>query len=140
MAKVTRYGKGGASVMFSDHSDIVLTKLAGALGAAANDVAEVAVEAVQDKILYGYHDVHGNPPHTEIVDTGKLFDSIEAKVERQSSNAYQVTVGAGVPYAKYVHEGTSKLKGRPFITDGMQDAKKDIQNAIVKALKSQMKD
>jgi homoserine acetyltransferase len=75
------------------------------------------------KMLYGYHDVHGNPPHTEIVDTGRLFDSIEAEVNVINANVYQTVVGTDVPYAEYVHDGTYKLKGRPFITDGINESK-----------------
>lgn len=128
-----------ANVTFKDYSDIIMRKLAGSLGGAAKDVAEVAVEAIQSKMLYGYGDYHGNPPHTEIVDTGALFDSVSAEVAQVSQNAFTVQAGAGTHYAKYVHEGTSKLKGRPFITDGLTEASSEIESAIAKALRQGMK-
>ena len=119
-----------SSVRFVDNSDIILRKVANNCQEAMEQVGELLVEAVQGKILYGYHDVHGNPPHTEIVDTGALFDSIEADASRASQNAFSVSVGAGVSYAQYVHDGTYKLKGRPFITDGVMESKPDVQSIL----------
>ena len=119
-----------SSVRFVDNSDIILRKVANNCQEAMEQVGELLVEAVQGKILYGYHDVHGNPPHTEIVDTGALFDSIEADVSRASQNAFGVGVGTDVPYAGYVHDGTYKLKGRPFITDGVMESKQDVQSIL----------
>jgi HK97 gp10 family phage protein len=87
-------------------------------------------QAVEEKILYGYKDVHGNPPHTEIVDTGRLFDSIDADVRRESQNAFTVSVGANTPYAIYVHEGTYKLKGRAFITDAVTGKSGEVQSIL----------
>ena len=97
------------------------------------------VEAVQEKMLYGYHDVHGNPPHTEIVDTGRLFDSIDAQFKRVSQNAYSVDVGGYTPYARYVHEGTPTLKGRPFIRDAVMDSQEKLKTILSENLKNGMK-
>lgn len=123
------------TVVFRDYSDTILRRVQGNIRGAAQDISQIAVEAVQWQMLWGYHDVHGNPPHTEIVDTGRLFDSITGSVNRISDNYYQTVVGTDVPYAVYVHEGTYKLKGRPFITDGLASAKSDIQAAIRAAIK-----
>lgn len=107
---------------FIDNSAVVLRKIGTNSKEAMDAAAELLVEAVQTKMLYGYKDWHGNPPHTEIVDTGALFDSIRASVKRDSKNAYSVTVGSDLDYAGYVHDGTSKLKGRPYIRDGVYDS------------------
>ena len=112
-----------ANVRFVDNSVYILKKVASNCAEAMDQVGELLVEAVQGKILYGYSDLHGDPPHTEIVDTGALFDSISAEVERVSQNAFSVSVGAGTSYAAYVHNGTSKLKGRAFITDAVMEEK-----------------
>jgi hypothetical protein len=42
-----------------------------------------------------------------------------------------------VDYAVYVHEGTSKLEGRPFITDALSDetVQQRIEQAFVDDLK-----
>lgn len=126
------------AVRFEDHSTEVLRRVRGNLKTAAVDVGDIARDAVQEKMLWGYHDVHGNPPHTEIVDTGRLFDSIEGQVKAVNANVYQTSVGTDVPYAEYVHEGTYKLKGRPFITDGIMESREEIQTAIREALRRGM--
>lgn len=125
---------------FVDNSDIILRRMGTNSQKAMNQVAEMLVEAVQEKILYGYSDVHGNPPHTEIVDTGRLFDSIEASVSRTSANAYSVSVGANTPYAVYVHEGTSKLKGRAFITDAVMGSRDKVQSILAGTLPKGIED
>lgn len=120
---------------FQDNSDIVLRKVGTNSRSAMDKAAEIMVESIQEKILYGYHDVHGNPPHTEIVDTGRLFDSIKAQVRRTSQNAYATEAGTDVPYAIYVHDGTRKLKGRPFITDGILAAQPELKEILSDELK-----
>ena len=126
------------ATIFKDYSTEVLRRVRGNLRNAAENVSDIARDAVQMKMLYGYHDVHGKPPHTEIVDTGRLFDSIEAEVNVINANVYQTVVGTDVPYAEYVHDGTYKLKGRPFITDGINESKEDIKNAIRDNLRNGM--
>lgn len=126
------------ATVFKDYSTNVLRRVRGNLRDAAADVADIARDAVQMKMLYGYNDFHGSPPHTEIVDTGRLFDSIEGQVNTINANMYQTVVGTDVPYAKYVHDGTYKLKGRPFITDGINESKDEIENAIRKAMRNGM--
>lgn len=124
-----------ANYTFQDNSDIVLRKVGTNSRSAMDKAAEIMVESIQEKILYGYHDVHGNPPHTEIVDTGRLFDSIKAQVRRTSQNAYATEAGTDVPYAIYVHDGTRKLKGRPFITDGILAAQPELKKILSEELK-----
>lgn len=127
------------SIFFVDNTDIVLRQIGTNSQEAMDEVADMLVEAVQGKILYGYSDFHGNPPHTEIVDTGALFDSIDAVVTRESQNAYTTSVGAGVHYAKYVHDGTYKLKGRPFITDAVSESIGDIKAILMNIIPNGMK-
>ena len=122
------------AVKFVDNSDIILRKVADNCQEAMEQVGELLVEAVQGKILYGYHDVHGNPPHTEIVDTGALFDSIEAEVSRASQNAFGVSVSTDVSYAGYVHDGTYKLKGRPFMSDGAMESREDVKSILAREI------
>lgn len=121
---------------FKDNSDIVLKAAARATREAAGKMAEIARDAVQYQILYGYKDPHGKDGHTEIVETGRLFDSIEAKVSIASQNTCGVTVGTDVPYAKYVHEGTRKLKARRFIRDGLTKANKKLEQAALEAFEN----
>lgn len=85
---------------------------------------------VKEKILYGYNEPHGNDGHTEIVDTGALYDSIRSESKRISQNAYSVDVGTDLPYAKYVHECTHKLRGRAFIRDAIRDGADELREII----------
>lgn len=123
---------------FVDNSAEVLSKLRGAIDGVAEQLKEDLVEGVQEKMLYGYNDPHGSDGHTEIVDTGRLFDSIQAEVKRVSQNTVDINVGATgeTNYAVYVHEGTHKLKGRPFITDGVQEKREHIRATLENGLRN----
>lgn len=123
---------------FKDNSVEVMKKLSHAIDGVAQTVEADLVEAVQDKILYGYQEPHGADGHTEIVDTGRLFDSIKAEVKRVSQNTVDVTVGStgSTPYAVYVHNGTRKLKGRPFITDAINESRPDIRATMIDGLQN----
>lgn len=121
-----------AQFTFQDNSTEVFKRLRWAMDGAAGQLKTELVEAVQEKILYGYNDSHGDDGHTEIVDTGRLFDSIDAEVKRDSQNTVTVTVGStgDTPYAIFVHNGTRKLKGRPFITDAIQAMRRRIREVF----------
>lgn len=117
--------------IFKDNSTQVFKAVIGQMDDAADQLKQELVEAVQTKMLYGYKDRHGPDGHTEIVDTGRLFDSIDANVQRVSQNAVDIEVGSNdVPYAIFVHNGTRKLKGRPFIRDTMRDQQGHIRDVI----------
>lgn len=126
-----------AGYVLQDNTVLVFDQLDKNASEAMNQVREKLVESVQEQMLYGYHTPHGPDGHTEIVDTGALFDSITADWEKQSQNLFVANVGvpAGTKpaqYASYVHNGTYKLESRPFITDGVlnaQDAIKTIFQA-----------
>lgn len=109
-------------VTFQSNANAIIARARGNNSKAARRASQQAVEAVQWQILYGYHDVHGLPdnPHTEIVETGRLFDSIQGEVKRSGQNVIGVSVGTNVPYARYVHDGTYKLVGRPFLADAIR--------------------
>lgn len=143
------------SVTFKSNLDLVLKMMRANNKEAAEAAAAIAVESVQERMLYGYKDLHGRPPHTEIVDTGTLFDSIKGESKKVSQNVQTVSVGTSVPYAKYVHEGYTqpaglrfqgkdgnwyttkggKIKGRPFLRDGINAAKDDLESAVGTAWK-----
>ena len=116
--------------VFKDNTELILNAIASATAEGAQKMADCAVESVQYQILYGYKDPHGKDGHTEIVDTGALFDSIKGDVKRQSQNLYTITVGTDRPYAVYVHNGTRYLKARRFITDGINRARRDMEDIL----------
>ena len=125
----------GNNFVFKDNSTVVLNAMYAAQKSAASEMAKEARDAVQYNMLYGYHDPHGPDGHTEIVDTGRLFDSIEGVVRKASQNAYDVTVGTDVKYAVFVHEGTRKLKARRFIRDAMQKSTAKFKQIAMKHLR-----
>lgn len=53
------------------------------------------------------------------VDTGRLRNSITHALMGDDS----VAIGTNVEYAPYVHEGTSRYKGVPFLTQAAQSNK-----------------
>ena len=120
-----------ANFVFHDHSDIVMRQMNANSDDTMSAVAEKLVESVQKAMLYKYKKMP--------VDTGRLYDSIEAEKKRTSSNSFTVQVGSAVKYAGYVHEGTRKMAGRPYIRDGVMDAQDDLrsimQNGLSKGFK-----
>ena len=125
-----------SNYVFKDNTELILNALASATAEGAQKMADCAVESVQYQILYGYKDPHGEDGHTEIVDTGALFDSIKGDVQRQSQNLYTITVGTDRPYAVYVHNGTRYLKARRFITDGINRARGDMEDILRDEMKN----
>ena len=125
-----------SNYVFKDNTELILNALASATAEGAKKMSDCAVESVQNQILYGYKDPHGKDGHTEIVDTGALFDSIEGDVQRQSQNLYTITVGTDRPYAVYVHNGTRYLKARRFITDGINKARGDMEDILRNEMKN----
>lgn len=106
---------------------------------AKSAVEEMAAEAhasVQYMMLHGYSDPHPNRNgpgfHTEIYDTGALFKDLRAEVE---DNHFRI--GNTLDYATYVHEGTWKLQGRPYITDGVMHVA-DLEGVAAEELKKGM--
>lgn len=64
------------------------------------------------------------------VDTGRLRNSITHTIDASDNTA---VIGTNVEYAKWVHEGTSKRTGQPFLTDAVtQNA--DTYRAIAKKM------
>lgn len=121
-----------ANYRFKDNSVLVFRQLNSNASASMDKLSEALVEAVQEQMLYGYHTPHGLDGHTEIVDTGALYDSIKADWESQSQNLYVANVGVpngskAADYVEFVHNGTYKLEARPFITDGILKAQDNIK-------------
>jgi len=65
------------------------------------------------------------------VDTGRLRSSMTYEVHSESQS---VTVGTDVEYAIYVHEGTSRMRGRPYLMDSILHFIKEYEEIAVKYL------
>lgn len=62
--------------------------------------------------------------------TGTLSRSIHMEPESDSG----VLVGTDVKYAKYVEQGTAKMKGRPYLQPALAENKQRIINNVNKAM------
>lgn len=49
-----------------------------------------------------------------------------------------VVVGSNVEYAEFVHNGTSKMAGRPFLREGIDKTKDEMQEQAEKIFKGQL--
>jgi len=65
------------------------------------------------------------------VDTGRLRASIAYQAEPAND---EVVIGTPVEYAIYVHEGTYKMTGRPFIKDAVLNYQGDYRKIIEQEL------
>lgn len=126
-----------------DNGAQVYNRVGEASTEAMEAVGKLLVDKIQEKMLYGYDEPHGPDGHTEIVDTGKLFDSVKYEVHPTKNHIATVVVGtdmsavnrSGKPYAVYVHQGTSKLHGRPFIFDSVNENRAEMKERIQNAYK-----
>ena len=133
------------SIKIVDNSSKVLRALNTQMGDAANEIKDTVIDSIMWQMLYGYNEPHGEDGHTEIYDTGALMQSLDAKVDNVFNSgiginlgnnvSYRVTVSADTEYASYVHQGTSTLHGRPFITDGINRVKPTLEAITKKHLK-----
>ena len=72
-----------------------------------------AVEVTTDYMQYRY----GKP----IRQTGDLMRSITSAPEYPNEDS--VTIGSNIEYAPWVHDGTFKMTGRPFLKDAILENK-----------------
>lgn len=128
------------SVKFTDNSEIFLGALALQMQDAEQEIENILIDNAEWEIFHGYHEPHGPDGHTEIYQTGELLRSIEAKAASDYLNVngvggFTTELSANTKYAMYVHQGTRKLHGRPFIRDAMKRAVPEIKSTIERHLK-----
>lgn len=104
-----------------------MAKLDNACSDGCDDLQWDLIADIQEQMMSGYHDPHGADGHTEIWDTGRLHDSIDANSFDIGQHEHECVAGTNVEYAGYVHDGTYKLKARPYIRDAIDGAKDDIR-------------
>ena len=69
------------------------------------------------------------------VDTGRLKSSIATSLGIRDRGITSI-VQTNVQYAIYVHEGTKLMRGRPFMKQGVDRAKPEIQKFYQKAVEN----
>ena len=96
------------NVKFTDNSWMVKKQISANRGAALRAMGIKAVNLILQQMRSGY----GKP----IRQTGNLMRDVSYDVQEGSG---VVLVGNSLEYAPFVHEGTYKLKGRPYIKDAL---------------------
>ena len=138
------------SVKFENNSAEALDALKRDTERALYAMGVKSVEGAVEAISGGY----GLDP---AVDTGRLRASIsfitpedkgdggqssanEQAGDKLEGSAEQNTtiVGSNVEYASYVHNGTSRMAGRPFLREGIDRNKKQMQEQIEKIFKGEL--
>lgn len=99
-------------VKFTDNRRAVKSQMGSNINRALTALGLKGVELTVSKMQSGY----GRP----IWLSGDLQRSI-TKEERPEDKA--VDIGSNVEYAPWVHEGTSRMKGRPFLKDALLDGR-----------------
>lgn len=114
-----------ANVRFIDHSGEVLAQMRGNVEAALDAMGLEAVGMIRTQMQGGY----GKP----IWRTGDLQRDVNYAVENSGKNT--VDVGNSLEYAPFVHEGTYKMAGRPYIADALNNGAGKLQEIAETYLK-----
>ena len=101
-----------ANVKVMDYTLQVMRQFEGNKRVALEALGLKAVELIQD----GMDNRYSKP----IWDTGRLRGNVHHVVENSRKDT--VDVGNDVDYAHFVHEGTYKMKARPYIRDSLSGA------------------
>ena len=139
------------SIRIKDNSQLVLEEFEKAVERALYAIGVKAVEGSVDAIS-GKYDT------APAVDTGRLRASISFITPTQKGDSEQpkppnaqagdeltgtaeqntVVVGSNVSYSEFVHNGTSKMAGRPFLREGIDKTKDQMQEQAEKIFKGQL--
>lgn len=98
-------------ITFTDHSADVLSMIAANVSRALTAMGTVAVGQIVRTMQRAYW--------RPIWLTGDLQRDVNYEVH---DSEHAVDVGNSLNYATYVHEGTSRMRGRPYITDALTSA------------------
>lgn len=76
--------------------------------------------------------VEGGAKKLSPVDTGRLRASLTHRLEASPSPRY-AEVGTDVFYARFVHEGTRRMRGRPFLRNALEQSREKIRGFFAAA-------
>lgn len=117
---------GGVSVYLdSKKTQQVLSKL--------EHIDEQSLPTELKALLAGSQTVVNSAKRRVPKKTGTLSRSIHAEVESDG-----VLVGTDVSYAKYVEQGTARMKGRPYLQPALNENMTKIQNQVQKAMQQML--
>jgi HK97 gp10 family phage protein len=107
---------------FTDNSGKVKDQMAGNVKAALAAMGIEAVGLINQQMQSGY----GSP----IRQTGDLMRDVNSEVDGD-----RVNVGNSISYSTFVHEGTSRMGGRPYIKDAIMNGKDRLKQVAENELK-----
>lgn len=117
---------GGVSVYLdSKKTQQVLSKL--------EHIDEQSLPTELKALLAGSQTVVNSAKRRVPKKTGTLSRSIHAEVESDG-----VLVGTDVSYAKYVEQGTARMKGHPYLQPALTESTTRIQNQVAKAIQQML--
>lgn len=116
-----------AGVKMTDNSGKVQQQVRRNARAALTAMGVTGVELVVRQMQSGYG--------KSIRDTGDMMRDVSFEVEASGENT--VDIGNSLFYGLYVHEGTSRMAGRPYITDALFNSKagKQLEDVVAEAMK-----
>lgn len=97
-------------------------------------IGENAISTEQKALMAGANVVVNSAKRRVPKKTGTLSRSIHQETESYLG----VLVGTDVSYAKYVEQGTVKMKARPYLQPALSENKTRIQNNVAKAMREMM--
>ena len=104
-----------AKVTMKDNSEMVLRTMAKNVEAALNAMGMKAQNLILSQMQSGY----GKP----IRQTGNLMRDVQYETDPV---AKLTRVGNTLEYAGPVHDGTSRMKGRPYMSDGLSGKESEL--------------
>lgn len=106
--------------MFKSFEKQVLTAKNLAIDRALHAMGQKAVAGVQKRMEKGYFPTKKKDGTVSpaIRETSALIGSIQYETYPQEKS---VVIGTNIEYATQIHEGTRKIKGRPYLKDGIDE-------------------
>ena len=90
------------------------------------------IGAQVEKSIY---QIHGDAFKSSPVDTRFMRNNLFVSTEKQNGNVVSGKIDPKARYTIYVHEGTSRMTGRPFLRNAFNRYKKDFVKSIEQIIK-----
>ena len=99
------------------HTQEIEQRLARCTQEALRSAGEAAVALTRHRMLSGYE--------RPVYRTGALLRDVSFFVEGDA-----VTIGNTLPYARFVHDGTGRMPGRPYLAEAILSGANPLEDAV----------
>lgn len=72
------------------------------------------------------------------VDTGLMRSTLDSDITKVTPDLIEGEVGVGTYYAFWVHEGTTNMRGRPFLVQGLKNKKVVVDKTMRNHIKREL--